>query len=243
MVKKSKKILKREERENTKEVNTQAPNNNFDFKNFLIIFLTILVIYFAFFENTENKNDEVLEKVEAVNTTQNITSLEKTEENEEEESSYLFFSSYFEKLNENLGLKFPIVSPIFDIFFISFFTSLLTVYLSKIVIGKEGLERRKLKREELKLLRKKQMDLIKTNPNKAKDVNAEIMKVTMESFKESFNIKLILITMPIIFFIFPFLSFNYSPYTNILFGFGWLGTYIVFSVLNSLVLNKLFKLH
>ena len=249
MVRKNKKPNKEKSNEN-KQISSSNKNdnsiqNNFDFKNFLIIFLSFLVIYLMFFDTpNENYQENIETNLEPQNTiSSNNTNNLTNEIIEEETQSYTFFNSYFESLNESFNLKFPVISPIIDIFLVSLLTSFITVYLSKIVIGKEGIERRKLKREEMKTLRKKQMDLMKTNPNKAKEVNQELMKLTFDSMKESFNIKLILITMPILFIVFPFLSYNYNQYTDILFGFGWLGTYIIFSILNSLILNKLFKLH
>ena len=98
-------------------------------------------------------------------------------------------------------------------------------------------------RAEMKVLQKKMRKEMTKDPKKAKIMQSEIMKKNFENMKLAFNPKIMLITMVPLIFIFISVSQFYSPFGDILnvFGlttFGWLGTYIVFSIINSIVLKK-----
>ena len=97
-------------------------------------------------------------------------------------------------------------------------------------------------RSEMKLLSKKARDLIKKNPKKSQEIQKEIMKKNFENMKEFFNPKIILISMLPLLIVFFLTKKFYEPLGDFLpllfFDFGWLGTYILFTLINSIWLKK-----
>jgi uncharacterized membrane protein (DUF106 family) len=242
MVKKNKKIT-RKEKIKAEVVKFDEKNKEgidkpeFDFKIFLIIFLSFFVIYLLFFNNAGTSQIQNTTQTLTTNISNNLSNSTNTTQKVEE----VFLSGFIKNVNEFLGIKIPFISPLFDIIIISLILTTINLSLTKIIIGKEGISKRQERKEELKKLRKLQMQYIKTNPEKAKQVQKESMTLSMESFKDSFNMKVLLFTMPIFAIMIPFINVNYSQFSNILFGFGWFGTFLTVSLIGSIVLNKFFK--
>ncbi len=128
-----------------------------------------------------------------------------------------------------------------DIFLISLVGSLFVTLVNKYLSDQVKIKALRL---EMKELRKQQREFMTKDPKKAQKVQQEMMKKSMENMKHSMNPKIMLTTMLPMLFLFALVRqyysqfgefFNFLGFTH----FGWLGTYIVFSIINSIVLKKL----
>ncbi len=145
--------------------------------------------------------------------------------------------------NEVAGIMFPLTgSPTMDIFLVTLLVALFTT-----LVNKKFSDQVKIKalRAEMKELQKKMREHIKgKNPQKAQAIQQEIMKKNMENIKHAMNPKILLITMIPLLVVFSFISQVFGEFgeffTFPIFGwtFGWLGTYIIFSIINSIILKK-----
>jgi len=141
-----------------------------------------------------------------------------------------------------LGQTLPItISPIIDIYVLSIITSLFITLVNKYLSDQKTIKR---VRAEMKELQKKMRKVMKEDPKKAQLLQKEIMKKNMENFKFAFNPKIMIITFIPAIYIFMLVKNNYSSFGNILnvFGFfsvGCVGTYIIFSIINSILLKKI----
>ena len=131
-------------------------------------------------------------------------------------------------------------SPIVDIFIITLVITLFTTLINKYMTDQVKI---KALREEMKQLNKKMRETMKKDPQKAQEMQKEIMKRNMENLKENFKPKILLITFLPLLIVFFYIKELYGPLGEFLplgiTEFGWLGTYMLFSVVNSLVLKKL----
>ena len=78
--------------------------------------------------------------------------------------------------------------PAISIIAISFFISLLTLIVAKYFTNQKELKRI---REETKKLQKELKKVVKTNPNKAKAIQKQIMDLSMQSMRHSFRVTII----------------------------------------------------
>lgn len=122
------------------------------------------------------------------------------------------------------------------------------------LIYKYTTDQAKLKsfREELKSIRK-EMTNSKNDPKKLNDLQKRSMEISMDQFKHS--LKPMIITMFPAIIAFSFLNKLLLPGTIILKlpfsipkigsndGFGWLGVYLLTSIIFSTLLRKLLKVH
>ncbi len=137
-----------------------------------------------------------------------------------------------------------ILNPILDIYIITLFTSLFITIINKYMTDQEKIKKLRL---EMKDLQKKMREQMAKDPQKAQGLQQEIMKKSMENMKHAMNPKVMLITLIPILLVFTFVSKVYSPLgsffdlgLNILWlPWGWLGTYILFSLINAILLKKL----
>jgi len=140
-----------------------------------------------------------------------------------------------------LGITAPITqSPIIDIYIITLITSLFITLVNKHMSDQETIKKT---RKELKSLQKEMREVMKKDPKKAQTIQQQIMKKNLENMKHAFNIKIMMITMIPLSLVFILIRQLYSPFGEFFnfFGittFGWLGTYIVFSIINSMILKK-----
>ncbi|MFW6233033.1 MAG: EMC3/TMCO1 family protein [Nanoarchaeota archaeon] len=156
-----------------------------------------------------------------------------------------------EAINETLGNStvllqnstVPITgSLILDLFIISlimaFFIALINKYLTDQV-------RIRALKQEVKDMRKKMTETMKKDPKKAQEIQRELMKKSMEQMKHSMNPKIMLITLIPALLIFTVIRKYYGPYGEFwdlgFTTFGWLGTYIIFSIVNSIIVRKIMK--
>lgn len=146
-----------------------------------------------------------------------------------------------------IGMTFPFTnSPAMDIFLMSLVASLFITLVNKYMSDQVKI---KALRAEMKELQKKMRGMMAKNPEKAKKLQQEIMKKNMENMKHAFNMKIMMITMLPMLLLFGFISKNYSQFPVIFdFGFsfwffwqpwGWLGTYLVSSIICSIALKKI----
>ena len=142
-----------------------------------------------------------------------------------------------------MGYTFPITSsPIIDVYIITIFASLFITLINKHFTDQPLLKRSK---EEMKSLQKEMRKVMRENPKKAQALQKEIFKKNMVMMKQNLNPKIMLMTMLPMILIFIFIKNNYTQFDQFLnlgfATFGWLGTYIIFSIINSVILKKLLK--
>lgn len=139
-----------------------------------------------------------------------------------------------------LGANVPFLgTPVLDIFILTVLTALFTTLVRKYLTDQVSIKALRL---EMKQLQKKLREQMKKDPAKAQILQKEIMKKNMENMKTEFNPKIMLTTMIPLLFVFFLVQQLYSPlgeFFNLGFTtFGWLGTYIVFSIFNSIIIKK-----
>jgi len=94
---------------------------------------------------------------------------------------------------------------------------------------------------EAKDLQKK-MKEFKSDPDKAMEIQKKIMENTMKTMKQS--LKPMLFTFLPIIFIFGWLRDYYEVNPgDVLFGLSWFWVYVIFSIILSVALRKLLKVH
>ena len=132
--------------------------------------------------------------------------------------------------------------PAVDIFFLTIITALFTTIIRKYLTDQAHI---RALRKDMKELQKKMRDVMKKDPKKAQKLQQEIMKKNLENMKNEMNPKIMLTTMIPLLFVFFLVRKLYEPSGDILFlgftEFTWLGTYIVFSIINSIVIKKILK--
>jgi len=141
-----------------------------------------------------------------------------------------------------LGHTVPLtVSPVIDIYLITLMTALFITLVNKYLSDQVAIKALKL---EMKESQKKMRKIMKKDPKKAQKMQQDHMKKSFEMMKHNMNPKIMLTTMIPILVVFGYMRTLYGPlgeFFNV-FGFttfGWLGTYITFSIINSIILKKL----
>jgi len=141
-----------------------------------------------------------------------------------------------------MGQTFPITSsPTYDIILITIVAALFITLVNKYLSDQVKI---KALRSEMKDLQKKMRKLMSKDPAKAKKMQGEIMKKNMENMKHAMNPKIMLITMVPLLGVFMFVSKYYSQFGEFFTPFngfvmwGWLGTYIFFSIISSIIMKK-----
>ena len=139
-----------------------------------------------------------------------------------------------------IGLNVPFTTePWLDILIVSIIAALFTTLLNKYLTDQVSI---KALRKEMKKKQKDMREMLKKDPAKAQKMQMEIMQKNMEVFKHSFNFKVMAITLIPMLFIFTQIRSGYMHYDVILdvglFSLGWLGTYIIFAIVASIVMKK-----
>ncbi len=132
-------------------------------------------------------------------------------------------------------------SPTMDIFLMALLAALFLTLVNKYLTDQIRI---KALRIEMKELQKNMKKHISKDPQKAKKIQAEIMKKNFENMKHSMNPKIMLITMLPMLILFGFIRKYYSQFGEFFTPFGlvswsWLGTYIIFSIICSITLKKI----
>ena len=145
----------------------------------------------------------------------------------------MVFDSFF---NSILGGVIE-ASPLGGILFISFLITLIITLLYKVFTNQEAM---KAIKDELKEMRK-EMKEFKEDPQKMMELQKKSMKKSMEQMKHS--MKPMLITMIPLIIIFGWLRSVYAETGALIFGLSWLWIYILSSVVFSIALRKILKVH
>lgn len=140
-----------------------------------------------------------------------------------------------------LGFTIPITGYLaLDIFFITLFMALFMTLINKYLTDQIKI---KALKKEMKDLQKEMRSIMSKNPSKAQALQSEIFKKNLEHMKQTMSPRVLLVTMLPVLVVFSFVRKIYGPYGEFLhlFGltsFGWLGTYILFSIGCTLILKK-----
>ncbi|HZX12304.1 MAG TPA: EMC3/TMCO1 family protein [Candidatus Nanoarchaeia archaeon] len=129
------------------------------------------------------------------------------------------------------------ISPLFAITFISGALTLLTTIIYKFATDQHLM---KAIRDEIKALQQ-EMKKEKENPKRILELQKTMWQKNMESLKHNF--KPMLITFLPVILVFQWMAKTFTPYGNILWSFGWLGTYFILTLLMSIVFRKLLKVY
>ena len=139
--------------------------------------------------------------------------------------------------------EFMRANALVSIIVIAFFLSLAVTLVYKFLTNQALMK-------ELREQMKKIQDKMKSNPDKAVELQKQAMSLNMKLMKESF--KPLLITIIPFFAIFAWLKSVYNglvilnvpfhiPLSSFETGLGWIGVYIICSLIFSTVLRKLLK--
>ena len=133
------------------------------------------------------------------------------------------------------------ISPLFGIIFISFILSMFSTicwkYLTNQTLLKELREEAGKLRAEFKKYKDDPKKLVELNKKMAKD-NLEAMK---SQYKQS--IKPMIVTIIPFGLAFVWIRKTYQPFGDIFLSMGGIGSYIIFSIVFSMVLRKLMKVY
>ncbi len=131
-------------------------------------------------------------------------------------------------------------NPLWGMIIIVFLVNIALTLLHKYTTNQEALKTLKEEQKEMQ----KQMKELKDQPNKMMELQKKQMPNVMKSFELSMK--------PLIYTAIPFILFLrwFGDYftelgnPKIFFGwFGWLGTYLIFSIIFSIILRKTLKVH
>lgn len=151
-----------------------------------------------------------------------------------------FFNSIFGPLINAVGSRWSLV-------IISFILTLLITLAYKLLTKQELM---KALKAELKTLQQ-ELKKVKDHPEKFTRVNKQLMEKNLQYFKQSLR-PMIITFIPII-IVFGWMRKTYLPAGDLFTwgfsipffgtGFGWLMTYIVTSIIFSIIIRKLLKVH
>jgi uncharacterized membrane protein (DUF106 family) len=141
----------------------------------------------------------------------------------------------------SIGLSIPITGYLtLDIFCITLLGSLFVTLVNKYLTDQVKI---KALRKEQKQLQKKMRKMMETDPKKAQAMQKELFAKNLEAMKQMMRPKILIVQMLPMLLLLLLVKAVYSQFGEFfnVFGlttFGWLGTYITFSLINSLVLKK-----
>tara|TARA_Y100000031_G_C8061635_1_gene310900 strand:+ start:225 stop:659 length:435 start_codon:yes stop_codon:yes gene_type:complete len=140
-----------------------------------------------------------------------------------------FFNAIFGSVIES--------SPVGGIILISFILTLLITVAYKYFTDQEVLKSLK---QEMKEMRK-EMKEFKDDPKKMMELQKKSMQKSMEQMKMTF--KPMLITLLPLLVVFSWLRATYTDLGDVFLGLSWIWTYIIFSIVFSMTLRKILKVH
>jgi len=134
-----------------------------------------------------------------------------------------------------------VISPIVGIIFISLILSLLSTLSWKYLTDQDLLKSIREKTKNLQEELKKNKD----EPNKLAGLNSKMAKENWEAMKIQYkqSIKPMLITLIPFALAFVWIRKTYEPFGDIFLSMGGIGSYIVFSIVFSMILRKVMKVH
>ena len=129
------------------------------------------------------------------------------------------------------------IHPVFGILFIALFITLFTTFIYKYSTNQVLLKRVREETQSIQKQLKETKDI-----DKVKILHAQMQQHSIDSLKQ--NLKPMLFTFIPTALVYFWLSTQFATSGKILFGvIGWLGTYILFTLLSSLLLRKLLKVY
>ena len=140
------------------------------------------------------------------------------------------------------GMEVPITGYLtFDIFLITLVASLFITIVNKYLSDQVAI---KALKKEMKVNQKKMRKLMTKDPQKAQKMQKEHMGKSMQMMKHTMNPKIMLITMGPMMIMFFYVRTIYGPCGEFFNFFGmttftWFGTYLTFSIINSIIMKKL----
>lgn len=130
------------------------------------------------------------------------------------------------------------IHPLFGIAFIAFLLTLIVTLLYKYTTNQSAMKSLK---DEIKSLQK-EMKENKGDNNKVMQIQKEAMEKNIKYMKHTLT-PMLLSFLPIV-LIFGWVRATYDPFGKIFFSvFGWLGSYIIFSIIFSYAMRKLLKVY
>ena len=128
-------------------------------------------------------------------------------------------------------------NPLGGLIIISFLLMLMTTLIYKYFTDQEAMKNLKLEMKEIQ----DQMKEFKDDTSKVMELQKQSFSKMMESFKH--QLKPMLITFVPFMVLFPWLRTVYTPMGDLIFGFGWFGTYFIFGIGFNIILRKILKVH
>jgi uncharacterized membrane protein (DUF106 family) len=126
----------------------------------------------------------------------------------------------------------------FAIFFVTAVFTLLSTLVYKFTTKQDMIKKLK---EETKQMNKEIRSSV-NNPKKVKEIEKKLWENNITLFKQ--NLIPMIITLVPFLLLFGWLKTAFEVYTEPLFGyFGWFGTYIIMTLILSLVFRKILKVH
>ena len=127
------------------------------------------------------------------------------------------------------------------IIFISIILSFLSAVAWKYLTNQDLLKSLKDKSKSLQ----EELKKYKTDPKKLTELNSKLMRENLENMKVQYkqSIKPMIITMIPFAFVFIWIRKTYEPFGTVFLGMGGIWSYIVFSIIFSMVLRKLMKVY
>ncbi len=141
-----------------------------------------------------------------------------------------------------LGQNIPFTgSYTLDIYVITLVASLFITLVNKYLSDQVAI---KALKQEMKESQKKMRKIMAKDPKKAQVLQQEHMKKSFEMMKHTMNPKIMLVTMIPMMAMFFYVRALYGPFGEFfnflgLTTFGWFGTYLIFSIINSIILKKI----
>lgn len=131
------------------------------------------------------------------------------------------------------------IHPFWGLLILTFILNIIITLAYKYLTDQELLKSIKAETKEMQ----KQMKELKDQPDKLMALQKRSLERSMESFKQSLK-PMLITTLPLI-AVMGYLSVYYAEIGNpkLFLIFGWIGTYIIFSLVFNLGLRKLLKVH
>ncbi len=129
------------------------------------------------------------------------------------------------------------IDPLFGVVFVAFVLTLLITLAYKHFTDQHLLQSIKERTKKMQ----KEMKGLSGDMEALKKKQSEMMELQMKMMMQT--LKPMLITMLPIILVFAWLRTAYEGVGDIFWIFGWLGSYIIFSIVFSIVLRKLLKVH
>ena len=134
-----------------------------------------------------------------------------------------------------------IFSPLFGIIFISFILSAISSLSWKFLTDQDVLKALREKNTKMREELKKYKD----DAKKVAELNAKMAKDALEDMKTQYkqSLKPMIVTLVPFALAFIWIRKTYEPLGHIFFTFGGIGTYIIFSIVFSMIIRKVMKVY